>query len=39
MSKEKLQFESSTWESNVISGVPMDGENSVRKPDEHSKKR
>jgi hypothetical protein len=27
MPTEKLQFESDAWESNVISSIPMDGEN------------
>ena len=27
----KLEFESSVWESNVFSHVPMDGENNVGK--------
>ena len=28
----KLEFESSVWESNTFSHIPMDGENNVRKP-------
>jgi len=28
----KLEFESTVWESNVISIIPMDGENNVSKP-------
>lgn len=34
MPKEKIEFESSTWDSSVISSIPMDGENNVGRPEE-----